>query len=756
MGQVLRLNEFFVEGHEQEKSHVLLHIIQPSTPEEEKDKGYFFAVCEIIDGKKEDILMLQRLIDDIENEYYDVDNINTPEKNALETVLEKINQENHGSFSPETSLNCIIGVIIDKNLVFSYHGNPETLFFYQTKEGDYKNIGLLNQEEGPKDSEDNKIFPQIIQGKISPNDFFFVGTSGINDFFTSDRIQKIVTSRPPEQSAAHLEKVLSGSRSGLSFGGIIVHLKDTEAEESKHHNKIPPGYIKPHTVNPLFSAEQKTARTLSPSLMPDFGDRMKNIIGNKKPTFNEPVREPRPVAAAEINSAHLRQRQEPRKGSALEIIKTITQILAVIGVKIWALLVFIIKIILKMFKNILLLLVVAVNFKGRRKEILENWKNEVKYFKNKYHQMPLLTKILGITSILVAAVFISSIFYLQYNKRKAEDNKQYTSLMEDLKQQADNGESALIYNDTANALSIAQDLQQKLETNPCRTEDAGVCEELSGRIKNILAKARKMVYADPVVLVDWSVLGSEPVTKIFKIDSKVGAYSENSATINIYDTMTKENKTISNAPLNLSGFSLSATPKENDYTFILSADKKSAVKFNPDPQAIQNSEISFPYENANIRGIAIYSQRLYALDTQNNMIYRHSTTQNGFGVGNAWLIGEEQNLRDGVDLTIDGSIYVLKQNGEVYKFTKGLREDFQIQGVNPALTSADRIFTYNEWNNIYILDRSQNRILAIDKQGNLIRQYMVENMGQNVDMIVEETQGYIYLLSDNRLYQIEI
>ena len=70
MENTLNLNEFFVEGENQELSHVLLHIIQPSTPEEEKEKGYFFAACEINNGGKEDVLNLQALMDRIENDYY--------------------------------------------------------------------------------------------------------------------------------------------------------------------------------------------------------------------------------------------------------------------------------------------------------------------------------------------------------------------------------------------------------------------------------------------------------------------------------------------------------------------------------------------------------------------------------------------------------------------------------------------------------------------------------------------------------------
>src|SRR3989344_2445824 len=46
MEHKLQIHEFFVEGGESERSHVLLHITEPSTPEE-REKGYFFAVCEL-------------------------------------------------------------------------------------------------------------------------------------------------------------------------------------------------------------------------------------------------------------------------------------------------------------------------------------------------------------------------------------------------------------------------------------------------------------------------------------------------------------------------------------------------------------------------------------------------------------------------------------------------------------------------------------------------------------------------------------
>ncbi len=70
MDHLLEINEFFVEGKDHKKSHVLLHIAEPVS-RREKERGYFFVVAEINDGYEEQIEYLQQIIDDIEHDYYD-------------------------------------------------------------------------------------------------------------------------------------------------------------------------------------------------------------------------------------------------------------------------------------------------------------------------------------------------------------------------------------------------------------------------------------------------------------------------------------------------------------------------------------------------------------------------------------------------------------------------------------------------------------------------------------------------------------
>ncbi len=80
-------------------------------------------------------------------------------------------------------------------------------FFLQKQTETIKKIDLL-QENSENEDEDKQIFSQIIEGKISTDDYFFISTGKVEDYFSQDRLQKIISTRPPRQSAEHLERVL--------------------------------------------------------------------------------------------------------------------------------------------------------------------------------------------------------------------------------------------------------------------------------------------------------------------------------------------------------------------------------------------------------------------------------------------------------------------------------------------------------------------------------------------------------------------
>src|SRR3989344_1922701 len=304
----LHLHEFFVEGSNPEISHVLLNITEPSPPAE-RSKGYFFAICEINNATTKYIAKMQNVIDEIENSYYEIpDQIG---QTAMEIVLDKINQESLSMVQPDIALHCIVGAIRENDIIFSFYGNPQMVLFYKTKDDLYKKMDLVEQNKsneedaGPANKQENsQLFSQIVQGKIGPNDFFFAGTPHIIDYFNHDRLQKIITTRPPRQSSEHLQRVLSEIKNNLSFGGIIISLQQSaEIFTPAKSSPVKKG-SSARSLKNLFSTERNTSHILSPSFLPNFQDKINDTSGKEEVASEMMSAKIEARANAEISSSH--------------------------------------------------------------------------------------------------------------------------------------------------------------------------------------------------------------------------------------------------------------------------------------------------------------------------------------------------------------------------------------------------------------------------------------------------------------------
>ncbi len=755
----MHLNEFFVEGNSPEDSHVLLNITEPSTPAE-KSKGYFFAICEINNAATKYIAKLQNIIDEIENNYYEIPD--QEDKSALEVVLDKINQESFAVVQPDISLHCIVGAIRKNDIIFSFYGEPQMALFYKTKENFYKKMDLV-AENKINEPENRQLFSQIIQGKIGPSDFFFTGTPHIVKYFNHDRLQKIITTRPPRQSAEHLQRVLSELKNNLSFGGIIIHLQ--EGLEGAVLPKISP--IKKgsaRSLKNLFSTEKNTANILSSSLFPTLQNKMKGVWRKEEPTELMAPDQTSGFANAKINSLHLRARNLKAKKitgvNGQEIIKKII-VFGWTGIKygfrgLVLLLLLIGTIITTFGRNLLLLFFVITNHQNRRRNILLEWarwqKNLIENIKN----LPTITKILLALSIILALSFIFGVTYIKAAQRKIARAQAYAVATQNVKAKTSAAESSLVYNDTAIALTELKEAEQILKNISCATaSEKANCKNLNEKLNALLMKARKITLAQPQLLADWNNLApGARWENIFFLNNKIYGFSANTSTLLSYDPMTKNSEQILPGIL-VKGFKAVSVPKENDYAVLLH-DDKNISQFKPQGNSWKKIDADYPFQNAKISSMTVYNRKLYSLDTQNKQIYKHDTIKTGFSPGKEWTKAGAADLSLGVDLAIDGDVFALAKNGNIYKFTKGENQPFTAQGIDPALVSADKIWTYNDLNYIYILDATGERIIILDKTGQLKKQITATEFNDPTGMVIDELQKTAFVLDSNKLYQIKL
>ncbi len=761
MDQVLHLHEFFVEGNHPEESHVLLNITEPSTLAE-KDKGYFFVICEINNADKKYIAKMQNIVDEIENSYYEIpDEFN---QTALEVVLNKINQENISMIKADTPLHCIIGVIRENELIFSFYGQPQMILFYKTKDGTYKKMDLvkenINNEEEP---ENEQLFSQIVQGKIGPSDFFFAGTPNIIDYFNHDRLQKIITTRLPRQSSEHLQRVLSELRSNLSFGGIVINLQ--KGENAIINTKISP--IKKgssaRSLKNLFGAEKNTANILSPSFLPKFQEKIDSALTEAEPEIMG-SNHPSLRANTEITSSHLRARQERVKTPADLTWQVIFKqslfftwkVLKYVGRALFMFLLILGAMFSGIARNLLLLFFVITNYQDRRRNILSAWAKWWHNLKDNIKRLPLITKFLVISALLLGLIFSTGIWYTKTKQAKEAKAQAFFEAIDNIKAKEETAKGFLVYGDTQGALDKLNEAKTILDNLVCESNtEKNACQNTNKEIGELLMKARKITIVQPELLADWSI--TEQSTKadhVFMLDNRIYGFGRDNTNVFFYDLLTRQSGLIT-PPISVHNFSDVSVPKENDYAILL-YDEKNLVEFKPRENSWKKIDISFPNPTAKISSAIVYNRRVYSLDTAGNQIYKHDVIVNGFSLGAAWLQDDAANIRSAVDIAIDGDVFALDQNGTIHKFTKGQPQTFNISKIEPSLTSADRIWTYNDINYIYVLDSVEKRVLVIDKLGQVKNQLTAAEFVKPTGMIVDEIKNTIYILDSNRLYRMNL
>ena len=750
---------------------MLLNITEPSTPAE-IGKGYFFAICEINNAETKYISKVQKIIDDIENNYYEMPD--QTEQTAMEIVLDKVNQENLSMVQPDISLHCIVGAIRENEIIFSFYGNPQMVLFYKTKDGLYKKMDLVDQNKSNEQGGKNQLFSQIVQGKISQNDFFFAGTPHIIDYFNHDRLQKIITTRPPRQSSEHLQRVLSEIKNNLSFGGIIINLQHSAELSAPTKSSPARKGGAGRSLKNLFSAEQNTAQILSPSLLPRFQDKLDSADNTEEPESEMMGSAKINIRAnTDTNSSHWRARiaktalpvgrhgAKNGNASGTNIEDFVKKTLSIV----WRLIkyaarglallfLFISTILSTLVRNFLMLFFIATNYQNRRHNILAEWTRWWRNLKENAIHLPLVTKILLSLSLILLLIFSGGIVYMVAKQKKAARISAYAAAIQNIKIKEDAAEGYLVYNDTSAAFASLTEAAQIIKNLSCFTAlEKTNCKTLRDRLDSLLMKARKITLARPQLIADWNSLTQDAqINNIFLLNNKIYGFGQTSADILTYDPLVKESKIVSPG-IFIKNFNAVSVPKENDYAVLL-YDDKNIVKFNPKDNSWKKVDIDYPNQNVKIANISVYNRRLYSLDTQNGQVYKHDAIKTGFSLGKEWT--KYKSDLSGIDLTIDGDVFVLGKNGVVYKFTNGAAQPFTITGLSPELTSADAIWTYNDLNYIYILDAADKRIIILEKTGQLKKQITAAEFTKPASMIIDEQKGDAYVLDSNKVYQIKL
>ncbi|MFA4830764.1 MAG: hypothetical protein WC862_04815 [Patescibacteria group bacterium] len=763
---ILELHEFFVEGKDQKNSHVLLHITEPSTPEEQK-KGYFFAVAEIENGSIEIIERVQQMIDDLESGYYETSDEGGTE--ALEITLEYINRRSHHLLEYKKShIHCLVGAIRENEISFAYHGDIKAFVLYKSKQG-YTKINLIEEKNEEQDKSPKKqLFSEFMQGNIQAEDYFFVSTPYVYEYLSDDRLQKIITSRSTRQSVNHIQKVLANLRSGKSFGGILFRLIQK--------NQLPktgrmPSHLKrgsADSLNKLINAQHDTDETLHPPLFSNTSKVIKSYFSGKSEEEEEPKEEEQknkrkinkvislPNQQDLKNETNYRPRTEQKRAEKERLASVILIGLGKTLFMIGQFLFLIIKRIIIILKDIFIVLFIIITDKaGQRQAVINQIKYSLRQRKDSVMSLPLLSKILLLATVAFAIIFISSILFIKAKEAREARQLVYLNLVAAVTDKKDAAEASMVYGDDTKAFELLKEAEKNIsQLSRESKEEKTKADELAVEVEKSLMKLRKIKIVPPEIVSDVAKFRPEANTSnLAAIDEKLIIYGDNDNYLYVIDqdTGTVDARQHTAIPNLLAA----STPKEHDMIVFLAANNTIA-QLDKNSFTLSTKDISFPQSGTTANGIFIYNRRIYTLDPKTNQVYKHNPTQTGYDRGSAWIKTAGANLEGAVSLAVDGDIFVLKQNGEILKFVSGDKQNFVVSGLDPALENPAAIWTYNDVLNIYILEPKNKRVVVLNKEGKLLQQYTAAEWQNPTGMVVDEIGGIVYVLDENKVYKFSI
>ncbi len=159
----------------------------------------------------------------------------------------------------------------------------------------------------------------------------------------------------------------------------------------------------------------------------------------------------------------------------------------------------------------------------------------------------------------------------------------------------------------------------------------------------------------------------------------------------------------------------------------------------------------------------LYNSTAYLLDTGAGQIWRYTLQGNKLARGDAYFRIPNPQVKDCVDIAIDGAVYLVQKNGTVLKFYGRESKPFNInvgslpqpigQAIAIELSGPDQ-----NTGNVYIGDASIGAIWQFTKTGDYVRQYRASNdefVGMQ-DMSLDPTSNTMYVNTPNKLFSFKI
>jgi SsrA-binding protein len=349
---------------------------------------------------------------------------------------------------------------------------------------------------------------------------------------------------------------------------------------------------------------------------------------------------------------------------------------------------------------------------------------------------------------LLLCVLVGIFFSIQQKKSTAitAEYQTYLSQAKVQFQQAQNVQDVDAVQAATALDSAKQNLQKALIVKPQGSDALALQRDINDNQARIL----KMYPTDSIpVWLDLDLVKTGMQAKALSLSvGKLLLLDTNQKSLVLIDTEKKSNQI-------LTGGDKIGTPEfaslNGDFAFVYSADK-GIIRVDAGSKEV--SVVAKPESTFGaITDLYAFAGNLYMLDSQKGKIYKFLPTVSGYSEARDYL-NADANLSGAERMQIDASVWVLKMDGELLKFTQGNRDQFSYAGLDKGVKDPRSFFVSSDTERVYLLDTGNKRLLVLDKSGNYISQYQSDLFASILDLAVDEQAKKAYLLDGQKIYTL--
>ncbi|KKR18177.1 MAG: hypothetical protein UU65_C0003G0183 [candidate division CPR2 bacterium GW2011_GWC1_41_48] len=665
--------------------------------EANKDKGSIFGVIEILGNAESSKVIAEIVLDSVKEAYYE-----SNKQEALprfEYALGRVNEAlveaaEDGKIAWLGKLSAVIAVLREKELHVTQTGGAQAHLLRK------KNFIQITEGLSPKGAlHPLKTFVNIASGSVDRGDKLVFFTPSLNYNISKEELKNELIQHTPSVAVNTFYNILEDVKSQNRLSFMVLEITDPEAlanDTLDFQDEFwldEPKNVTESVVTSASPLIDKVAHKSKDALK--MGKNIKERFGHVKIKIAKVAG--KATEKAKAKREHMaRNRTTNRNSNQASVF--------------------------------------PMSVKMRKKNIsFKRFLPGLKYIKKDYLKI-------GIYGVGIAAfLFIGSNFLSKEKKQPEENNEIYQVYLSDAAAKENDALTKIIAGDKNGGkadLDKAREAIEKVENSKFKDQFSEEIKTLRQKLQDILDQIDGIVKVNPEEMLaldkqfDKIVYGSKNFYLISEagvgkvaIQSKDVVFTDNSST----DT-------------------LGADILE-DGTIVFMTAEPMVYGFSGKEIKRQSLPVGEWYKAKDM--IAYYSN-IYVLG-DDGQIYKHQRIVDGFTKPTPYF-QENLSLRDGISLTIDSSIYVLLNDGQVSKFSTGKKQDFSLKG-SPKMEKPKLIYTSESLSNIYIFDEVSSKILVFDKSGNFVKQMTSESF-KGITSLTSDASGNIYVLVGKKVFKL--